>query len=254
MANKHCILMVAIEDELSKHSHKTYFEHTINAWQYYCDKNNIDFFVVRSKMPNVKYSVWHKEFVFDYVGDSYDKIGIVDFDTMIKWDAPNIFDLYDDEFVGVLDRTSIQWMNTSQTAYKQAFPQFKDMHVGLNEHINGGVLFFTKEHKPFFEKLKQFYLENKNVLDNWTVPNTGKEQTLLNFHIKQEKLKCKHLPYAWNTVGMIKKGMLWHNDKLNDHTPFFLKYAYLWHFTGFPIEQRNQLINQLWSAIKHNYK
>ena len=252
--NKNCIMMVAIEDELSKHSHKTYFEHTIDAWQYYCDKNNIDFFVVRSKMPNVKYSVWHKEFVFDYVGDSYEKIGIVDFDTMIKWDAPNIFDLYTDEFVGVLDQTSISWMDNSQTAYRIAFPQFKDAHVGLSEHVNGGVLFFTKDHKPFFEKLKKFYLDNKSVLDNWNIPNTGKEQTLLNFHLKQEGIKCKYLPYSWTTVGMVKKGLLWYNDKLNDTVPFFFKYTYLWHFTGFPIEQRNQLINQIWADIKTKYQ
>jgi hypothetical protein len=247
-------MMVAIEDELSKHSHKIYFEHTINAWQYYCNKNSIDFIVVREKMPNVKYSVWHKEFVFDYVGDKYDKIGIVDFDTMIKWDAPNIFELYDDEFVGVLDQTSINWMNLSQTAYRNTFPQFKNMHVGLSEHINGGVLFFTKNHKPFFETLKQFYFDNKPVLDNWNIPNTGKEQTLLNFHLKRDGIKCKYLPYAWNTVGMIKKGLLWHNDKLNDPIPFFFKYTYIWHFTGFPIEERVQLINQIWSQIQGYYR
>jgi len=252
--NKNCIMMVAIEDELSKHNHKTYFDHTIKSWQYYCDKHNIDFKVVREKLPNVKYSVWHKEFVFDYVGDSYEKIGIVDFDTMIRWDAPNIFDLYEDEFVGVLDQTSIGWMDHSQTAYKTAFPQFKDITVGLSEHINGGVLFFTKNHKPLFDKLKDFYLNNKPILDNWTVPNTGKEQTLLNLHIKQENIKRKYLPYAWNTVGMVKKGLMWHNDKLQDPTPFFFKYCYLWHFTGFPIEQRNQMINDIWNQIQHLYK
>ena len=136
--------MVAIEDELSKHSHKNYFEHTIESWKYYCNRYDIDFKIVRKKLPNVKYSVWHKEFVFDFVGDDYEKIGIVDFDTMIRWDAPNIFDLYDNEFVGVLDQTSISWMFHSQLAYKSAFSQFKDVRVGLNEHINVGVLFFTK--------------------------------------------------------------------------------------------------------------
>jgi len=252
--NKNCILMVAIEDELSKHSHKTYFEWTIKSWEYYCKKYNIHFKVLREKLPNVKYSVWHKEFVFDYVGDSYEKIGIVDFDTMIRWDAPNIFDLYEDEFVGVLDQTSISWMDHSQTAYKTAFPEFKDITVGLSEHINGGVLFFTKNHKPLFNKLKNFYLNNKPILDNWTIPNTGKEQTLLNLHIKQENIKRKYLPYAWNTVGMVKKGLMWHNDKLEDFTPFFFKYCYLWHFTGFPIEQRNQMINDIWNQIQHLYK
>jgi hypothetical protein len=70
--------MVAIEDELSKHSHKTYFEHTIKSWEFYCKKHDIDFYVVREKLPNVKYSVWHKEFVFDFVGDKYEKIGVVE--------------------------------------------------------------------------------------------------------------------------------------------------------------------------------
>lgn len=246
--------MVAIEDEYSKHSHKTYFEHTILAWTYYCKKYSIDFHVVREKLPNVKYSVWHKEFVFDFIGDGYEKIGIVDFDTMVRWDAPNIFDLYDDEFTGVLDQTSIHWMETSQNAYRMAFPQFKDIRVGLMEHINGGVLFFTKNHKPFFENLKNFYLENKYILDNWSIPNTGKEQTLLNFHLKKCNIECKYLPYAWNSVGMIKKGLLWHNDKLQDPIPFFFKYCYIWHFTGFPIEQRNQLINEIWSQIQPYYK
>lgn len=246
--------MVAIEDELSKHSHKTYFEHTIDSWKYYCNKHNIDFFVVKNKRADVKYSVWHKEFVFDYIDNNYEKIGIVDFDTMIKWDAPNIFDLYNDEFVGVLDQTSISWMNHSQNSYKSAFPQFKDIKVGLSEHINGGVLFFTKNHKPFFDVLKKFYLENKQVLDNWNIPNTGKEQTLLNLHLKKHNIKCKYLPYAWNTVGMVKKGLFFHNDKLQDTTPFFFKYCYLWHFTGFPIEQRNQLINEIWNQIKGFYK
>lgn len=252
--NKNCIMMVAIEDEYSKHSHKTYFEYTIQSWMYYCKKYSIDFHVIREKLPNVKYSVWHKEFVFDFVGPKYEKIGIVDFDTMIKWDAPNIFDLYEDEFTGVLDQTNIQWMYHSQESYRQAFPQFKNVHVGLSEHINGGVLFFTVKHKYFFDILKQFYLDNKSILDNWTIPNTGKEQTLLNFHIKYHNLKCKYLPYSWNTVGMIRKGLLYHNDKLNDTDPFFLKYCNLWHFTGFPIEQRNLLINQVWDQINHLYK
>jgi len=251
---KNCILMVAIEDELSKHSHKTYFEHTINSWQYYCDKHNIDFYVIRSKRPDVKYSVWHKEFVFDYVGDSYEKIGVVDFDTMIKWDAPNIFDLYDDEFCGVLDNVSIQWIDKSLKAFRSSFEELSDVPMTLSPYINGGVLFFHKSHKPFFEKLKNFYLTNKDKMDNWSVPGVGKEQSILNLFLVKEGIKRKTLPYCWNTVGMIKKGMLWHNDKLDDKTTFLFKYGYIWHFTGFPIQDRNNLINDVWNNINQFYK
>ena len=143
--------MVTLKEVLEIPSYSGMEDLVVEFIANFCDKHNIDFFVIRSKRPDVKYSVWHKEFVFDYVGDSYEKIGIVDFDTMIRWDAPNIFDLYDDEFVGVLDQTSISWMDHSQTAYKTTFPQFKDITVGLSEHINGGVLFFTKNHKPLFQ-------------------------------------------------------------------------------------------------------
>jgi hypothetical protein len=53
---------------------------------------------------------------------------------------------------------------------------------------------------------------------------------------------------------MIKKGMLWHNDKLDDKTTFLFKYGYIWHFTGFPIQDRNNLINDVWNNINQFYK
>ena len=34
-----------------------------------------------------KFPVWNKDTIFDIVGDTYDKIGYVDSDSMIHWDA-----------------------------------------------------------------------------------------------------------------------------------------------------------------------
>jgi hypothetical protein len=72
--------MVAIQDEGSKFDHQKYFNVSKQCWQSYCKKNNIDFIVIDKKLPDVKFYVWHKEFVFDFIGDKYDKIALVDFD------------------------------------------------------------------------------------------------------------------------------------------------------------------------------
>ena len=45
---------------------------------------------------------------------------------------------------------------------------------------------------------------------------------------------------------MHKKQMFVHNWQLDeDKNPFFIKYGYLWHFTGFSVEDRIK-INDVW--------
>ena len=80
--NSNCIVMIAIEDGFSKHIHKDYFEITIQAWKNYCSKNNIDFILIDKKLDIVPHSKWVKHFLFDYIGDKYEKIGIVSKSTM----------------------------------------------------------------------------------------------------------------------------------------------------------------------------
>lgn len=245
--------MIAIEDELSKHSHKEYFEITKQAWELYCKKNKIDFLVISNKIENVLHSKWNKHYVFDFVENTYEKIGMVDFDTMPKWDMPNPFNLYTTEFCGVIDNSSLFWLNNSLVSYKDAFPEL-DINLKISEYINSGVLFFTKDHKFIFDNVKNFYIKNKKKIDEWNVPNTGRDQTVLNLILKKLNVEKKYLPYSWNTVGMIKKGMFFYNDKLNDPTPFFIKYGNIWHFTGFSIEDRKNLIIQIWNQSKHLYQ
>ena len=49
--------------------------------------------------------------------------------------------------------------------------------------------------------------------------------------------------------------MFTHNWQLKeDSTPFFIKYAYLWHFTGIPIENKEQLMKETWEFVRSNYE
>ena len=39
----------------------------------------------------------------------------------------------------------------------------------------------------------------------------------------------------------------------DDKTPFFVKYSYIWHFTGFGIEQRTEMMRKTWEAYGDKY-
>ena len=190
-----------------------------------------------------------KAFVFDYVKEG--KVSLVDADTMIKWDAPNFFEEYnEDEFCGVNDTDSIYWLHNSITSYQKFFP---DVNLDTSNYINSGVMLFSDKHKPLFELLKNFYLDRKEELDQWKVPNTGTDQTIINFLLQQNNIKQKMLPSIYNQFGLIRKDLLSHNWQLGDKTSFFIKTGLIWNFTGFSIEQRIDLMKQVWEALKHMY-
>ena len=48
--------------------------------------------------------------------------------------------------------------------------------------------------------------------------------------------------------------MFQHNFQSEDKTPYFIKYGNIWHFTGFPIEQRENVMKQTWDLIRKNYE
>ena len=124
----------------------------------------------------------------------------------------------------------------------------------MHNYFNAGVLFFTKKHLDIFKDLLDFYLENKEELDNWSLGG-GREQTLLNFFVNKHKPNFKKLSPAYNLYHLPRKDILKNNWQLKeDATPFFIKYGKIWHFTGFPVEQRKNLMSQTWNIIKNNYK
>tara|TARA_R110001592_G_scaffold355299_2_gene655764 strand:+ start:2968 stop:3759 length:792 start_codon:yes stop_codon:yes gene_type:complete len=254
--NKNLIYMVAIDHHASKFKVSEYSKYSIPAWEFWCKKNDVDFMLITEHDERFDKPIWNKELVFENINDQYEKIGIVDADTMIKWDAPNIFEMYDDEFCGVVDNDSFYFMHNSINSYGKFFP---DTDIDTDNYINAGVVFLTREHKHFFDAMLEFYFEHKDELDNWSIPNTGREQTIFNFMLEKLNIKKKYLPPSWNMFGMHKKGLFLHNWQLASDTdtdnaiPFFIKYGNIWHFTGFPIEDRIKLMGQVWDTFKGNY-
>jgi len=248
--SRNLIYTTAVNHDTSRFKNSEYSQYCLLSWQAWCKKNNIDFLAIEDHDDRYKYPVWNKDIIFEKVGDKYDKIIYVDSDTMVKWDAPNPFDLYEDEFCISIDRSSLRWILSSIDAYQKFFP---GVTLDIDRYFNSGVCFFTKEHKYVFDQLIDFYTENRDELDN--IKGVGKVQTVLNFMLEKNNVKLKFLPPTWNLFSIHKKDMFKHNWQLNeDMTPFFIKYAYIWHFTGFPIEDRTRIMKQVWEGYKGLYE
>ncbi len=247
--SKNLIYMVAIDHNTSEYKNSEYSQYSIKSWEYWCRLNDVDFMLITEHDERLGKPIWNKELIFERA-EGYDKIGIVDSDTMIKWNAPNMFEMYDNEFCGVLDNVNLKWVYDSLQVYGKFFDK---IDIDIDEYINAGVLFFTKEHLSLFKDILDFYLDNREELDSWN-KGGGKEQTILNYHLKKANFKRKFLTPSWNLLGMHKKQMFIYNWQLeDDKTPFFIKYGFIWHFTGFGIPDRITLMEQTWNLLKDHY-
>ena len=249
MAN--VIYTVAVDHNTSQFKNSDYSQYCVKSWGSWCKKNDIDFKVITEHDARYKYPVWNKDLIFEKLDTEYDKIGYVDSDTMIHWDAPNPFDMYDDEFCWVKDIANFRWVSNSIETYNKFYP---NQTLDIYDYYNSGVSFFTKEHKFIYDNLQKLYKENSKELDECATKGVGKVQTLLNFEIQKQNVKIKELPPIWNMFSMHKREMFNHNwQDGEDKTPFFIKSSWLWHFTGFPIEDRTNIMKQTWEMVGDRY-
>ena len=220
---KYLMYIVAVDHAMSTNKNSNYSIYCLNTWKYWCKKHNIDLHIVTKHDERFKYAVWNKELVYD-IGKEYDKIGIVDSDTMIRWDAPNIFEQLGEEVAGVVDVANLRWITNSINNYGDTF--FKGWEKpNIDNYFNAGVLFFDKKYLDVFKQVLDFYLENKIELDNWS-KGGGKEQTILNYFLIKNEATKKELQPEWNLFAIHKKDMFKHNWQLNkDQVPFFIKYV-----------------------------
>jgi hypothetical protein len=222
------------------------------SWQYWCKQNNVEFVAFEEPIESDvrKFRInWQKSiFVFDELerrGIEYDQICLVDASSVIKWDAPNFFELTDHKFCAVKETDNMKWMLDSIKGY-QPFFGFK---LDSIKYFSSGFLVFNKAHKELFRSFKQLYYDNVDTFVKLQdeVVRKGTEQTPLNYWVQQHGIDVKFLSPAWKLTHINRKEMFHYNWQLQeDNRPFFEKYGYVWFFTGLAKEQRSEIMRQVW--------
>lgn len=184
------------------------------SWQYWCKKNNIDLIIDEEKSKK------------ENIIKKYEKVAWVNSNIFIKWNAPNFFDLFEDDICGVLDTSDFKKILTDIENFN------KDLNVDF--YLQTDLLLFNSKYS--------------NIVEN-------KDQVSINYNINLLKKNPKLLYPCWNLYSIHIKDMFKHNWQLNlDSIPSFIKYAYIWNLNDLPIEHKNKIIQNIWDYVKNNYK
>ena len=87
----------------------------------------------------------------------YDQILILDSTCMIKWDAPNFFELTDHKFTAVRDMDNLRWIYNSVQGYKDFFDGYD---FDIKKYVNSGFVIFNENHREFFESFKKISINS----------------------------------------------------------------------------------------------
>lgn len=220
------------------------YHYSINSWKKYADKYNCDLFVLTDSLTDISSMklTWQRYYVFDileYNNIEYDQILMVDCDTIVHPDAPNVFDLTDNKYCVVDNNGSFEWVLRSIKTYRDGL--FNDKWVNPWEYFNCGFQIFNKSHKEFFKYILDFYLENTEKIIKLQSNHLGTDQTVLNYLVKDYDIDIKHLPISWNLQDLNSKQLLhlhpqsWIPDEL-----IYKDCGWVFHFNAIPQNPMNR--------------
>ena len=186
-----------------------------HTWKYWCNKNDVDLI----DLDNLS-SITNKV-------KNYNKIGVINDNILIKWDAPNIFNLFEEDICGTVDTGD----------FKKILNNKNQSDEDIDTYLQTDVLFFNSKYSSIIETVS-----NNVQLD-------------INNNINKLNKNPKLLYPCWNLYSIHIKDMFKHNWQLNnDPTPFFIKYAYIWNFNDIPNHHKDSVVKNVWQNIKEMYK
>lgn len=204
-------LIVIIADETSERAKSQGYQYGIDAWHKMVDKWCVDINVVQHNTLDVrpqflKYDISHL-FVM------YDRIMVVDADTMPNPNNVSIFDRYADphskKICAVPNFGSMEWVLRGLENYQYLFPGIK---VDYSEYINTGLMIFKRKNAKMLNSFLSFVLDNQKEIENLTDQlGMGQDQTLFNLFLKQyngnieAKEYIDFMPWTWNTQDLPRR-------------------------------------------------
>lgn len=237
--SKNIVFIVNLE-ETKKQGRNTPYHWSIKSWTKWCEKNDCDLFLLTERVyPETFMNAnWHKIFVHKLLEANeidYDQVMVVDADTIIHPDAPNVFNKTQNKFCAVHNYGSYDWVCRSIENYKKHL--FPDIDLRLYEYFNSGVIICSKSHSEFYDTVIDYYTNNRDeIVQMQETYGVGTDQPVLNYLVKQENIDYKQLPYEWNMQDMARFEIL-------DNELTFTNIGYIYHFNAIPNNHSGQWTN-----------
>jgi lipopolysaccharide biosynthesis glycosyltransferase len=223
----------------------TPYHYSVKSWKHWAEKHNV--LVLEWDEPIMDTSkfpiIMQREWVFDILEHNdidYDQILIVDADTIVHPDCPNFFKETNHNYAAVVNNGCYEWVTRSVRGWGDAmFPN--EPLVKPYDYFNTGFVVVNKKHKPFFDEIKDLYLNRGEEIKHYrdTIKaSTG--QTMVNFMLKKNNIEVTKLSEGYNLQDLFRKNLLhipghsWFSDDLH-----FLDAGWVYHFNAIPQNPRD---------------
>jgi len=92
---------------------EAYQEWSLKTWKYYAKKHDCKLVMLQEPLLDVElmrptWQRWYAYEILEQNGIEFDQVALIDIDTMVRWDTPNIFELSEGRYTGVIDDLSIE--------------------------------------------------------------------------------------------------------------------------------------------------
>lgn len=242
------------------------------SWQSWCKRHGVEFVLVervdgRLVRPDAPatYQRWFA--AGDIVSQRAPgtRLALVDSDTMIRWDAPNLFD-HSPAGLGAVRGKHNGWIRESISAYQNLFP---NVVLEVERYFNAGMVVLGSEQLEFLATFCGFYSENDHALEAIALSHdVGTDQTPLNFVAVREHEPVKLLDDRFNMLacfGMPNEELarlerrafdstdeVSSDVRLRDEWFGFIDKGYIWHFTN-TFATRRAVMAETWRRVERNY-
>ena len=229
------------------------YEYSVKSWKHYCKRHGAHLFVLTDRIYDESFmnANWHKLFVFQLLesnGIPYNKVLIVDGDTIVHPDAPNIFDACGDGFCAVHNDGSYDWLLRSMENYSEEL--FDGYMFPFYEYFNSGVIVVNERHKDFYDSVIQYYMDNHDrIIHMQDTYHVGTDQPVLNFLVHRDRDDLELLPYEWNMQDLVRREVL-------DLDLTFTNYGWVYHYNSIPSNYKidnSQLLTPVHQWMKYTY-
>lgn len=212
------------------------YKFSIDSWKQWALNNNADVFILTDLLMPVEHMgiCWQRYYLFDILDANnikYDQVLMVDADTIVHPDCPDIFKMTDHKFTGVHCDASYDWILRSMENYSKYM--FNGYMSNWWEYIDCGFIIVNETHKQFFKAITDYYNANADGFKELEKLHVGTDQTPVNLLIGKELIDLKLLPYEYNMVDLPRKELLG-EDLL------FTKCGWIYQYNCLPNNKDNQ--------------
>ena len=109
------------------------------------------------------------------------------------------------------------------------------------KYFNGGFQITNKKHIPFYNKVKEYYTTNINIINQLSEQiKAGTDQTIINYLVQQNSIDTTYMSESYNLQDLFRKNLLhipghsWFPDELR-----FLEAGWVYHFNAIPQNDRH---------------